>query len=85
MKSFVFLILFICSVMIKILSKEIISAVFFFVFFQSCDSGLQNIPVSPGYELIVEKLQDAIEYEIKSKDLNAISIALVSDQKIVLG
>ncbi|MBT4062408.1 MAG: serine hydrolase [Flavobacteriaceae bacterium] len=69
--------------MIKKFSKVIMFAVFFFVFFQSCDNGLQNISVSAGYELIEEKLKDAIEYEINSKDLNAISIALVSDQKIV--
>ncbi|MBT5857254.1 MAG: hypothetical protein HOH84_02920, partial [Flavobacteriaceae bacterium] len=64
--------------MIKKFSKVIMFAVFFFVFFQSCDNGLQNISVSAGYELIEEKLKDAIEYEINSKDLNAISIALVS-------
>ncbi|MBT7010670.1 MAG: serine hydrolase, partial [Flavobacteriaceae bacterium] len=69
--------------MIKKFSKVIMLAVFFFIFFQSCDNGLQNISVSAGYELIEEKLKDAIEYEINSKDLNAISIALVSDQKIV--
>ncbi|MBT4414745.1 MAG: hypothetical protein HOC84_00160, partial [Flavobacteriaceae bacterium] len=57
--------------MIKKFSKVIMFAVFFFVFFQSCDNGLQNISVSAGYELIEEKLKDAIEYEINSKDLNA--------------
>jgi len=56
---------------------------FLFIWFQSCDNQLKNIPVSPGYELIVEKLQDAINYEIASKDLNAISIALVNDQKVL--
>ena len=54
-----------------------------FLWLQSCDNPPKNIPVSPGYELVVEKLQDAIDYEIKGKDLNAISIALVNDQTIV--
>ena len=54
-----------------------------FLWLQSCDNPQKNIPVSPGYELIVEKLEDAIAYEIERKDLNAISIALVNDQTIV--
>ena len=70
--------------MIKTYSKKILFPVLFlFIWFQSCDNQLKNIPVSPGYELVVEKLHDAIDYEIKSKDLNAISIALVNDQKVV--
>ena len=65
------------------LKKIFFSVLFLFIWFQSCDNRLQNIPVSPGYELIVEKLQDAINYEIDGKDLNAISIALVNDQKVL--
>ncbi len=65
------------------LKKIFFPVLFLFIWFQSCDNRLQNIPVSPGYELIVEKLQDAINYEITGKDLNAISIALVNDQKVL--
>jgi len=65
------------------LKKIFFPVLFLFIWFQSCDNRLQNIPVSPGYELIVEKLQDAINYEIDGKDLNAISIALVNDQKVL--
>ena len=70
--------------MTKTYSKKIFFPVLFlFIWCQSCDNSRKNIPVSPGYELVVEKLQDAIDYEIKSKDLNAISIALVNDQTVV--
>ena len=47
------------------------------IYLQGCEKRPQNIDVTEGYESIVEKLEDAIQYEIESKDLNAISMVLV--------
>jgi len=63
--------------------KTLLPVWLLFLWFQGCDNPPKNIPVSPGYELVVEKLEDAIDYEIKTKDLNAISMALVNDQTVV--
>ncbi|MDD9886996.1 MAG: hypothetical protein OXU46_00040, partial [Candidatus Marinimicrobia bacterium] len=64
------------------LKINIIIYVFLFVA-ASCDYQQKNIAPVLGYELIENKLSDAINYEIKSKNLNAISITLVDNQKIV--
>ena len=69
--------------MAKYTSKQAIILLIAFLFTQSCQKQPNNIDVSSGYESIVNKLQDAIQYEIDSKDLNAISMVLVDDQKIV--
>ena len=53
------------------------------IYLQGCEKRPQNIDVTEGYESIVEKIEDAIQYEIESKDLNAISMVLVDDQKII--
>ena len=53
------------------------------IYLQGCEKSPQNIDVTEGYESIVEKIEDAIQYEIESKDLNAISMVLVDDQKII--
>jgi len=49
----------------------------------SCEQSPQNISPVSGYESVASKLSDAIEYEITSINLNAISIVLVDDQRIV--
>ena len=41
----------------------------------SCDKNEKQI--NPFYNDVIEKLSDAIEYEIKDKNLNAISIAII--------
>ena len=69
--------------MAKHTSKRVISLIIFFLFTQSCQKQPNNIDVSSGYESIVKHLEDAILYEIDSKNLNAISMVLVDDQKIV--
>ena len=69
--------------MAKHTSKRVISLIIFFLFTQSCQKQPNNIDVSSGYESIVTQLEDAIWYEIDSKNLNAISIILVDDQKII--
>ncbi len=69
--------------MAKYTSKRAIILIISFLFIQSCQKQPQNIDVSSGYESIVKKLEDAIQYEIDSKDLNAISMVLVDDQEIV--
>ena len=69
--------------MAKHTSKRVISLIIFFLFTQSCQKQPSNIDVSSGYESIVKHLEDAIQYEIDSKNLNAISMVLVDDQKIV--
>ena len=69
--------------MAKYTSKQAIILLIAFLFTQSCQKQPNNIDVSSGYESIVRKLEDAIQYEIDSKDLNAISMVLVDDQKIV--
>ena len=53
------------------------------LWFCSCEQAPQNISPVSGYESVASKLSDAIEYEITSKNLNAISIVLVDDQRIV--
>ena len=53
------------------------------LWFCSCEQSPQNISPVSGYESVASKLSDAIKYEITSKNLNAISIVLVDDQKIV--
>jgi len=50
---------------------------------QSCQKKIKNIEVISGYESVVEKLEDAINYEIDNKDLNAISMVMVDDQQII--
>ena len=47
--------------------------IFVLTFFMSCDKNEKQI--NPFYNDVIEKLSDAIEYEIKDKNLNAISIA----------
>ena len=69
--------------MAKHTSKRVISLIIFFLFTQSYQKQPNNIDVSSGYESIVKHLEDAILYEIDSKNLNAISMVLVDDQKIV--
>ena len=69
--------------MAKHTSKCAILLIISFLFIQSCQKQPNNIDVSSGYESIVRKLEDAIQYEIDSKDLNAISMVLVDDQEIV--
>ena len=69
--------------MAKHTSKCAILLIISFLFIQSCQKQPKNIDVSSGYELIVTKLEDAINYEITSKNLNAISMVLVDDQEIV--
>ncbi len=64
------------------LKINIIICVFLFVA-ASCEYQQKNIAPVLGYELIENKLSDAINYEIKSKNLNAISITLVDNQNIV--
>ncbi|RPG56562.1 MAG: serine hydrolase [Flavobacteriales bacterium TMED96] len=49
--------------------------IFVLTFFISCDKNEK--PINPFYNDVIEKLSDAIEYEIKDKDLNAISIAII--------
>tara|TARA_A200000113_G_scaffold538_1_gene551 strand:+ start:4118 stop:6460 length:2343 start_codon:yes stop_codon:yes gene_type:complete len=49
--------------------------IFVLTFFISCDKNEK--PINPFYNDVTEKLSDAIEYEIKDKDLNAISIAII--------
>ena len=49
----------------------------------ACEQQPRNITPVSGYESVASKLSDAIEYEITSKNLNAISIVLVDDQRIV--
>ena len=49
----------------------------------ACEKPHRNITPASGYESVASKLSDAIEYEITSKNLNAISIVLVDDQRIV--
>jgi serine beta-lactamase-like protein LACTB len=43
----------------------------------------ENIQPRQDYSHVVEKLEEAIAYEMEDKDLPAISIALVDDQEIV--
>ncbi|MEA1882734.1 MAG: serine hydrolase [Candidatus Marinimicrobia bacterium] len=50
---------------------------------QSCGWSQQNIEAAIDFEAVAAKLNDAIEYEIEAKDLNAISMVLVDDQQIV--
>ena len=69
--------------MAKHTSNRAIMLIISFLFIQSCQKQPHNIDVSSGYESIVRKLEDAIQYEIDSKDLNAISMVLVDDQEIV--
>ena len=52
-----------------------------FVLFTSCEPG--KIRSTAEYKQVAAKVTDAIEYEIKDKELNAISIVLVNDQDIV--
>ena len=49
--------------------------IFALTFFISCNKNEKQI--NPFYNDVVEKLSDAIEYEIKDKNLNAISIAII--------
>jgi len=49
----------------------------------ACEQSPRNIAPVSSYESVASKLHDAIEYEITSKNLNAISIVLVDDQRIV--
>ena len=49
--------------------------VFALTFFISCNKSARQI--NPFYNDVVERLSDAIEYEIKDKNLNAISIAVI--------
>ena len=53
------------------------------LFFVSCRQQGHVVSVDPVYSEVVSKLEDAINYEIESKDLNAISIVLVEDQEII--
>ena len=43
----------------------------------------QNTPPAAGYQAVAAKLQSFIEHEMRAKELPAVSIALVDDQKIV--
>ena len=52
-----------------------------FVLFTACETG--KIRATAEYRQVAAKVTDAIEYEIKDKELNAISIVLVNDQDIV--
>ena len=69
--------------MTKFTSKSLYLIMTLLIFLQGCDNQPQNIEPKKGFELVASKLEDAINYEIKSKDLNAISMALVDDQKVV--
>ena len=48
---------------------------FLILTFISCE--IVDTKVNPFYGDVVGKLRDAIEYEIKDKNLNAISIAII--------
>ena len=50
----------------------------------ACEQSPRNIAPVNSYKSVVSKLSDAIEYEITSKNLNAISIVLVDDQRLSL-
>ena len=49
--------------------------IFAIILFISCKKSEKQI--NPFYSDVIEKLSDAIEYEIKDKNLNAISIAII--------
>ena len=68
--------------MIKFTSKLLYIFASIIVSIQGCDNNPQNIDPIKGFELVALKLENAINYEIKSKNLNAISMVLVDDQKI---
>ena len=68
--------------MIKFTSKLLYIFASIIVSIQGCDNHPQNIDPIKGFELVALKLENAINYEIKSKNLNAISMVLVDDQKI---
>ena len=68
--------------MTKFTSKSFYIFLSIIVFIKGCDNHSKNIDPIKGFELVALKLEDAINYEIKSKNLNAISMVLVDDQKI---
>ena len=69
--------------MTKFTSKWLYIFITLLISLQGCDSRPKNIDPIKGFESVASKLEDAINYEIQSKDLNAISMVLVDDQKIV--
>ncbi len=56
-----------------------------FCILHSCKNPKPEAHIAPakGYEIIAQKLTEAIEYEIADKQLNAISMVLVDGQEIV--
>ena len=68
--------------MIKFTSKLLYIFVTIIIFIQGCDNRPKNIDPIKGFESVALKLENAINYELKSKNLNAISMVLVYDQKI---
>ena len=69
--------------MAKHIYKYIIYLICVLFITQGCQQKPKNVDVINGYESIVEKLEDAIKYEIENKNLNAISMAIVDDQQII--
>lgn len=69
--------------MTKSTSKPLYLIITLLIFLQGCDGNPKNIEPTKGFESLVLKLEDAINYEIENKELNAISMVLVDDQKIV--
>jgi CubicO group peptidase (beta-lactamase class C family)/D-alanyl-D-alanine dipeptidase len=49
----------------------------------SCRAGDENVPARPDYAEATELLESSIEWQMETKQLPALSIALVDDQEIV--
>lgn len=63
--------------------KKYISLFIVILSLNGCEYKLYNIEANKEYEEVSIKIDDAILYEIKNKKLNAISISIVKDQKIL--
>ena len=64
--------------------KKYINLLIAILLLNGCENKEFNIEANKEYEDVSDKIEDAILYEIKNKKLNAISISIVKDQKILL-